>query len=219
MELKTGKNHRAFWRRLLPTAQRGSLALPSSPTTGIQGRHMKRKILVPLAMAAVVSILAFFWFGRSREPLHKGKPASYWRTALKGEDPSLRREAITALGALKIKDAFPDLLAAVSDKDPQTRAKAAEALWSLGGADTKEAIPALLPLLKDKESSVRLSAVGALGQIGPDAATAVSALKNTLNDSDGYVRAQAATALGQIRHDAGGVVPALTQALKDKDKN
>src|SRR5258708_29688316 len=84
-------------------------------------------------------------------PLHKGKPASYWREALKGDDAELRREAITAMGALQIKDAVPDLIAALKDKDAKVRASAAESLRSVGGAETTEAIPGLLPLLQDKE--------------------------------------------------------------------
>jgi len=179
---------------------------------------MQRILAAGLALAVVLALFSF-WFGGSGEPSHQGKPASYWRTALKSEDPDLRRQAITALGALKCKDVFPELIAAVGDKDPRTRAKAAEALWSLGGSDTKDAIPALLPLLKDKESAVRLSAAGALGQIGPEAASAVKALKGALQDGDAYVRAQAATSLGRIGKDSATIVPALTQLLKDRDKH
>jgi HEAT repeat protein len=159
-----------------------------------------KKALIGGTVVIAVLLLGFFWFKRG-EPLHKGKPARYWRTALKDDDPAVRREALVALGALKIKDAFPDMLAALSDKDPKTRAQAAVAIWSMGGAHAKEAVGALIPLLKDQESSVRLSAAGALGQIGPEASAAAPALKTTLKDSDPYVRAQAATALGQIRHD------------------
>src|SRR6266436_172939 len=125
----------------------------------------------------ILVALAFMVAGCSGAPLHKGKPASYWREALKGDNAELRREAITAMGALKVKDAVPDLIAALKDKDAKVRAKAAESLWSVGGADTAEAIPALLPLLNDKDISVRLSTAGALGQIGPEAKAAVPALK------------------------------------------
>src|SRR6266700_428070 len=96
----------------------------------------------------ILVAMAFLVAGCSGAPLHKGKPASYWREALTGDDAELRREAITAMGALK-------------DKDAKVRAKAAESLWSFGGADTTEAIPALVPLLKDKDTSVRLNTAGA----------------------------------------------------------
>src|SRR5882724_6653151 len=148
---------------------------------------MRHCILVALAVLVA---------GCSGAPLHKGKPASYWREALTGDDAELRREAITAMGALKLKDAVPELIAALKDKDAKVRAKAAESLWSVGGADTTEAIPALVPLLKDKDANVRLNTAGALGQIGPEAKAAIPALRETLKDSDVYVRAQAATALG-----------------------
>src|SRR3954452_19899044 len=114
---------------------------------------------------AVLAFLPLLLAGCGSPPLYKGKPAAYWREALKGDDAKLRREAITAMGALKVKDAVPDLVAALQDRDAEVRAKAAESLWSVGGADTAEAVPALLPLLRDKDAGVRLSAAGALGQI------------------------------------------------------
>ena len=107
---------------------------------------MKKAIWCGAAVAAVVCLLLIVWFTRNREPTHKGKPARYWREVLKSGDPAAKREAITALGALKVKDVFPDMLAALSDKDSQTRAKAAEAIWSMGGAHAKDAVPALVTL-------------------------------------------------------------------------
>jgi vesicle coat complex subunit len=174
------------------------------------GRSMRR--LIPLSV--VVLALAC----GKKEPLHEGKPASYWKEALQDQDPKVRKHAITALGGLKVKEAVPQLTAALTDRDDEVRAKAAEALWSLG-PESKEAVPALVPLLKDRSASVRLNAAGALGEIGPDARDALPALKDALKDSDAYVRAQAATSLGKFGPEAGSAVGALAEALQDRDKN
>ena len=119
-----------------------------------------------------------------KEPLHKGKPASYWREALQGQDPKERREAINALGGLKVKDAMPDLIALLKDPDTDIRSRAAQAFWSMGDADAKEAVPALIALLQDKDTGVRLNAAGALGQIASEPAKTIPALRDALNDND-----------------------------------
>src|SRR5258707_13524566 len=124
-----------------------------------------------------------------KEPLHKGKPASYWTQALQDPDAQTRREAAGALAALKAKAAVPELITALKDKDDEIRAKAAEALWSIG-SNSKDAIPALTAALKDKSAAVRLSAAGALGEMAPEAQTAIPALRDILKDKDAYVRAQ-----------------------------
>ncbi len=135
-----------------------------------------------------------------KEPLHKGKPASYWREALKNEDPKERREAVIAMGGLKVKDAIPELIALLKDQNTELRSCAAQAFWSLGDADAKEAVPALIILLQDKDTGVRLNATGALGQIASEPGKTIPALRDALiNDNDSYVRAQAATGLGFFR--------------------
>src|SRR6516165_1138924 len=60
------------------------------------GENIMRQIVV-LGLALVL-----LGCGK-KEPLHKGKPASYWREALNGQDPKERREAIVAMGGLKVK--------------------------------------------------------------------------------------------------------------------
>src|SRR5262245_22896481 len=125
----------------------------------------------------------------TREPLHNGKTAAQWQETLRATDARDRKQAANALAAVKSKEAIPELIRALKDKDAGVRASAAEALWTIG-AEAHEAVPHLVPLLKDKEAGVRLNAAGALGDIGQQAATAVPALRQTLKDSDAYVRAQ-----------------------------
>jgi HEAT repeat protein len=153
----------------------------------------------------------------AKEPLHKGKAESYWREAVHDKDKKNQREAITALGALKDKDAIPTLIEALKNNDAETRAKAAEALWSIG-PEARSAVPALVPLLKDKQTAVRLNAAGALGQIGAEAKTVIPALRGLLKDGDVYVRVQAATSLGKFGAESVAAVPPLTDALRDRDK-
>jgi HEAT repeat protein len=201
----------------MATKADGVQAVPSSgdrATAVDVGESMsKYRGVLLLAFAALLA-----GCGKS-EPLYKGKPAAYWSQALKGADPTTRREAMTAAGALHIKTAVPDLLAALNDGDDDVRAKAAEALWSLGG-DAREGAPALASLLKDRSAAARLNAAGALGAIGRDAAAvAVAPLRETLRDADPYVRAQAADSLGQFGPAAGVASPDLARMLGDREKN
>src|SRR5262249_23142993 len=152
--------------RLAPV--RGALEQEQTPDR--QPRHGRTGRMRKLLVLALLIALA----GCGKKPaLHKGKTAAEWRQAL--SDPDLhvraeaRRGAITAMGALKVKDTVPELTTALGDADDQVRSRAAEALWSLGPA-AKEAVSALTPLLRDNNATIRLNAAGALGEIGPDAA-------------------------------------------------
>ena len=62
-----------------------------------------------------------------KEALHKGKSADQWRQSLHDPDVQARREAITAMEALKDARAVPDLIKALEDSDKDIRAKATEA--------------------------------------------------------------------------------------------
>src|SRR5262245_62609708 len=93
----------------------------------------------------------------SREALHKGKPAREWAQDLRAPSPQARRDAVSALGALKAKDFLPDLTNALKDTDDGVRARATEAIWGMS-SDAKDAVPALLTSLKDKSAPVRLNA-------------------------------------------------------------
>src|SRR5262245_53462906 len=191
------------------TARVGSW-VDSEPGEGTKGSaDMKKHLALSLAI-----LLAGCG---QKEALYQGKPASYWTKGLRDPDVKVRREAVTAMGALKVKDAVPDLIAALKDSDEGVRAKAAEALWALG-PEAREAVPALTLLLQDASAGVRLNAAGALGDIGPDALPALPALRKALWDRDPYVRAQAATAVGRFGTAALAAVPDLVGALRDGAK-
>jgi HEAT repeat protein len=87
---------------------------------------------------------------------------------------SIRQQSIQALGRIgpAAKDAIPPLIEALSDKDIQTRARAATALGCMG-ADAVNAVPMLIVLLQEKNEMIRELATMALVKISPkDAAKA-----------------------------------------------
>src|SRR4051812_35481550 len=139
------------------------------PSVNCPGQSpMGRLGVIAMRTSALVCAAVLLAGCGAKEPLHKGKADSYWREAVHDKDKTNHREAITALGTLKDKEAVLTLIEALKDKDADIRAKAAESLWSIG-PEARAAVPALVPLLKDKTAGVRLNAAGALGQIGADA--------------------------------------------------
>ena len=95
--------------------------------------------------------------------------------ALDREDALLRKSAIEALGKIgtgKIGTSslsavtVPALAAAIQDKDPEVRSRAADVLGEIGTAlSSFAAVAALVPALQDKDPEVRSRAARALGLI------------------------------------------------------
>jgi HEAT repeat protein len=142
--------------------------------------------------------LAFLAGCGPRERLHKGKSASSWKAALNDPKLEVRREAVTAMGALRVRDTVPELITALKDDDEEVRARAAEALWCFG-RDSRAAVPALTAALNDPSAKVRLNAAGALGEIGAEARNAVPALQAACGDRDENVRDTATEAVRRIQ--------------------
>src|SRR5215467_1633932 len=111
----------------------------------------------------LVLLFALTVSGCGKEALYKGKPARYWRERLHDPQAQVRREAATAMGALKVTDAIPELIAMLKDDDGGVRSRAAEALWGIGGSEAQAAVTPLISLLEDEDAGIRLNAVGALG--------------------------------------------------------
>jgi hypothetical protein len=112
------------------------------------GRDYRFDFLLPEARLALLGLLVAMGGCGKKQPLYRDQPVAYWRQALNSTDAGARREAANALVALKAKDAVPDLIVTLKDKNDRVRASAAEALWSIG-PEAREAVAALLPLLKD----------------------------------------------------------------------
>ncbi len=147
--------------------------------------------------------------------LYRGHPLSYYVMQLKQSPQALRADALRSIAAFG-EDAAPavqDLVAALSDPDPEVRAAAA---WSLSqvGPKASESVPPLARLLKDADIHIRESAALALGAFGKGAVSAVPDLGAALKDPAATVRMAAAAALGRIGVAAAPAVPLLAAALQ-----
>lgn len=101
------------------------------------------------------------------------------------------------------------LIALLSNRDPETRYRAA---GCLGDTGDPEAVEPLAALLTDPDTGVRWKAAEALGKLG---SPAVGALTKSLQHDDSDVRWMAAVALGEIGDPAA--VPGLLAVLDDPD--
>ncbi len=110
----------------------------------------------------------------------------------------VRAAAGRALGRLGVREAVPDLIAALSDDNAEVRVVAAAALWRLPDAS---AVDALLKRLTDNEPAVREWSAQALGVIGDRRAT--PEIAKLLEDPARSVRLSAVLSLGRIGDPAG----------------
>ena len=108
------------------------------------------------------------------------------------------------------------LVAALGDRDPAARRRAAQDLASLG-PEAAPALAALTAALGDRTPDVRLRAAEALGRIGPAGRPAVPALAQALRDADPMVRAEAAKTLGLMADAAAPAAVPLGEALASPD--
>lgn len=130
------------------------------------------------------------------------------------EQPAVRSEIYTALGALGARDGLPILRACLKEEERQElRADCAAALGVMGAA---EALPDLLSVLEgDSSILVRSRVVDALGRFSQ--VRAVTALAGLLGEgANRSLRPRAITALGKT--GAAGAVKPLLENL-DRAKN
>jgi len=98
----------------------------------------------------------------------------YSKTLQKDRDPGERRSAARSLGTMKIPEAVPPLIAALSDADATVRRQAADSLWRIGEV-AAPAVEALRGVLDDPSPGVRVRAAAALGALGVPEAELVDA--------------------------------------------
>lgn len=101
--------------------------------------------------------------------------------------PSVRAEALYALGAINVDAQNQALRRALTDADRNVRKAAISALEEIG---TESSVPNLAIALKDADASVRAAAADALGEIDGDAARRL--LQQALSDESSVVREAAA---------------------------
>ncbi|MDB5307481.1 MAG: repeat protein [Gemmataceae bacterium] len=121
---------------------------------------------------------------------------------LQSTDSSVRLRAVKALGNLgpAARFAYPDLLAAVNDRDADVRRSAVAALRLVQpeSPPSEQVVRAIALDLKDLDPGVRLLAIRALAQLGRRAALVAQELEPLLTDPDPDVRRAAADALSRI---------------------
>jgi HEAT repeat protein len=141
-----------------------------------------------------------------------GEPAVPFLEAELRRSPSehTRMWVAEILGWLEAKSAAPILIEALSDINPEVRARAAAAL---GKIKDDRAVHRLLELLiSDPVPFVRVKVSQALGRIGHPAV--IDYLITTLKDPEWWVRVRAVEALEKLGEKA---VAALLPALEDED--
>jgi len=129
-------------------------------------------------------------------------------------DANVRHDAVAALEK-RGDDARPVLMAALRDKTPFVRYRAAEALADNFGADI---LPDMLKALKDPDPDMRRIATTALKFLGRKAVPAAPALTRVLKDKAFDVREGAADALGAMGPLAADAVPRLVKVLRNDDE-
>ncbi len=126
--------------------------------------------------------------------LSYGEPAAPYLLRMAEAPCRGRAQALALLGQMKILDAVPILIEAMSeDPNPAVREAAAQAAGRLAHPD---ALAALRGALRDGAPRVRAQAAWALGRVGDPAAA--GELESALDDADWWTRARAAQALARL---------------------
>lgn len=131
--------------------------------------------------------------------------------------PRVRNAASDALASIG-RPAVPALIKALRDKDPATRAMAADTLAMLGPV-ANTSFAELSRTLNDPESWVRDSAVAAIARVGTAPQVVVPLLEQKYRraDKDDYIRVSILESLANADPQATMVIPLLIEALDDSD--
>ena len=134
--------------------------------------------------------------------------------AARSEDPSVRNEAIEAMGKTGMVEFLPALMAAADDELVTIRDEVAEALRRM---PADQAGPHLVSMLKDPNSRVLLEAMDAIADL--NYAEGQAALRELTSHQDEPVAIDAALALKRLGDPGGaeGWVPTLGFRLSSTD--
>lgn len=137
------------------------------------------------------------------------------RQARRASDVDYRRKCVTALGALKSKDAVIPLADVMAKDDaPSVREAALKALANLGPLS----VSVLRKLLKHDDKIVAANAAKCLSLIGPPASEAIDDLDFALDEDDPWLRIYAAEALWRITGKPTRAIPALIEELESPQR-
>ncbi len=190
------------------------VALNATQALGALGPGAREALERQLAAPDVNVRRAALWgLGRAGAAGH----ARLARLAREDADPTLRRDAVRALGAAG-REGVPllvGLLGHEDAKEPRVPGWAAEALVAVG----LPSIPACLAALPDvrRPAPVRAWSAWALGRLQAKGAAVRPALVKALDDPDGRVRGRAAAALFALGEPAARVLPTLGDGLEHDD--
>jgi HEAT repeat protein len=144
------------------------------------------------------------------------------REGLKAERPRDRAEAARSMGALgpAARDAVPDLLGLLKDRDAEARTEAAVALLRIDQTRAREALAVLRAELADPKRPPEpylFLAVFAVGDLRPEKKELVAGLLELLVLDQPLTQLAAAQALDRVGASAAEAAPVLEAALKDRE--
>ena len=128
---------------------------------------------------------------------------------LEDPDPSLRWNAVSALGWMGVREPGTRIVRLLKDPVKRVRHSAA---WSVGRLRVKEAIPLLLELFDEEGPKVDQSVLHALGKLG--AKEALPRILDLLDHESEFVRREACWAIEYMR--APEAWPALVKLLEEE---
>ena len=125
------------------------------------------------------------------------------------------KDAMLGAGTVGAED-VAELIAALQDPDPRTRAEAADEL-AAGKTAAEAGVAALGRLLTDADAGVAAHAGAALAQLNPKDSRGFATLEHTLTGKEATVRLAAARLAGNVGSGAAPLVVVLEKCLGDEN--
>jgi HEAT repeat protein len=140
---------------------------------------------------------------------------SFLRNNLKDSDVTVRLSAASDLAELgpDAKEAIPDLIETLKDRNEDVRLTTVDALTAIG----KDAIGPLIEATKSDNVDIRWGAAEAIRRIGPEAKDALPQLTKLLEDKDEVIRLRAAYSMSVFGLGGRAAVPILVDALQHEN--
>ncbi|OGL45832.1 MAG: hypothetical protein A2161_15180 [Candidatus Schekmanbacteria bacterium RBG_13_48_7] len=142
------------------------------------------------------------------------------RKALKSERAFVREAGATGLFLVRAdaRDAYPDLIEATKDNDPNIVIPALRALGVIA-ENPNEVVPLMINILKTTSSDlVKDSAIQALGGFTQVSSDAVKAVTDMLSNENERIRISAVESLKTAGTNGFPAIPLLEKAMNDKSK-